>query len=204
MRSNYDDLMGLDMYDEGMGEMYNAQSAQEDAIAAGSSAIAILLGAWAMPKMPAPKDWTPENQHRMRAALAVLAGIVGSRMLIRYGNRDAAMAVLGGVGGLGIAQLVDSYLTPDKDGKRLLTIGTPFGEYGAYPDAGALSAGDEALLTAYSRDTGTLSALELTNVAAARGAFAGFAGPVVTNEALMGAVVQAETLGDGGYNAYLS
>jgi hypothetical protein len=206
MRSNYDDLMGLDMYDGLDGMEYTPEMFKEQLIAAGSSAVAIILAAWGMPKLPAPKDWTPENQHRMRATLAVVVGMLASRGLWNY-NRDAAMAVLGGVGGLGLAQLLDSYLTPDKDGKRLITIGTPFGDYGY--DSNALSAGDEALLTAYSRDTRTLSALELTNVASAPGAFAAYPdGPVsfgatgVNAETLMGAVVQTETLGN--YNPYMA
>jgi hypothetical protein len=203
MRNNYDDLMGLDMYDEGMGEFYSAEMLKDQLIAAGSSAAAILLAAWAMPKLPAPKDWTPTNQHNMRAALATVAGMLAARGLWGY-NRDAAMAVLGGVSGLGIAQLVNGYLftdkdgnpTKDKDGKLVMPLGTPLGDDGY--SYGALSAGDEALLTAYSPDTRTLS---LTEVASNRGAFQGTG---VNVEQLMGTVVATETLGEGGYNAYLA
>lgn len=205
MRTNYDDLMGLDMYDDGMGGFYDAEMLKEQLIAAGSSAAAIIFAAWAMPMLPAPKAWTPDSQHRMRAALAVLGGMLAARGLWGY-NRDASMAVLGGVAGLGIAQLVNSYVFMDKegkpilnkDGKPVLNLGNPLGDYGDYGyDPSALSAGDEALLTAYSPDTRTLS---LTEVGASRGAFGG---PVVTPEQLMGAVVATETLGEG-YNAYLS
>lgn len=201
MRNNYDDLMGLDMYDEGMGEFYSAEMLKDQLIAAGSSAAAILLAAWAMPKLPAPKDWTPTNQHNLRAALATVAGMLAARGLWGY-NRDAAMAVLGGVSGLGIAQLINGYLftdkdgnpTKDKEGNLVMPLGYPLGDVGGY----GLSAGDEALLTAYSPDTRTLS---LTEVASNRGAFGG---PVVNAEALMGTVVATETLGENGYNAYLS
>jgi hypothetical protein len=189
------------MYDEGMGEFYSADMLKDQLIAAGSSAAAILLAAWAMPKLPAPKDWTPTNQHNMRAALATLGGMLAARGLWSY-NRDAAMAVLGGVSGLGIAQLINGYLFTDKDGnpkkdsegKLVMPLGTPLGDAGySY----GLSAGDEALLTAYSPDTRTLS---LTEVASNRGAFQGTG---VTSEQLMGTVVATETLGEG-YNAYLS
>jgi hypothetical protein len=190
MRSNYDDLMGLEMYDDGMGQFYTADMLKDQLIAAGSSAAAIILAAWAMPKLPAPKDWQPVNQSRMRAALGTLGGMLAARGLWDY-NRDAAMAVLGGVAGLGLAQLIDSYLEMD------ILHGTPLGQY----TENALSAGDEALLTAYAPNTTTLS---LTEVGASRGAFAGFAGTGVTTEQLMGAVVATETLGDNAYNAYLS
>jgi len=200
MRTSYDDLMGLDMYDEGMMGLdgfYSAEQAKEQFIAAGSSAAAIMLAAWGMPKLPAPESWQPENQHRLRAGLGLLAGLLLSRGLWNY-NRDAAMAVLGGVGGLAVAQLIDSYLEMD------ILHGMPLGNL---PQSSALSAQDEALLTAYSPDTGTLS---LTEVAASRDPFAhargGMGGPIVTPEQLMGfggPVVAAETLGEG-YNPYLA
>lgn len=186
MRGNYDDLMGLDMYDDGMGDFYSAEMLKEQLIAAGASAAAIMLGAWGMPKLPAPKDWQPVNQSRLRAGLAVVGGMAAARMLWGF-NRDASMAVLGGVAGLGLAQLIDSYLEMD------ILHGSPLGQY----DENQLSAGDEALLTAYSPDTRTLS---LTEVGASRGAFSGTA---VTTEQLMGAVVATETLGEN-YGGYLA
>lgn len=190
MRSSYDDLAGLDMYDAGMGGLIpDMEEAKAQLLAAGSSALAIILATWGMPKVPTPKDWTEANQHRLRAGLAVIGGMLAARGLWNY-NRDAAMAVLGGVSGLGLAQLLDSFLEMD------ILHGTPLGQY----DANALSAGDEALLTAYSPDSGTLA---LTEVGASRPAFQGLGGPVVSNEQLMGAVVATETLGEG-YNAYLS
>lgn len=189
MRSSYDDLMGLDMYDDGMGDMgefYSAAMLKDQLISAGSSAAAIILAAWGIPKIPAPSSWSEINQHRMRAAIGVVGGMLLARGLWSY-NRDASMAVLGGVAGLGIAQLVDSYLDMNIFG----------GNTAVYP-LGGMSEGDEALLTAYSPDTRTLS---LTEVASSKGAFAGTG---VTSEALMGTVVATETLGENGYNAYLS
>ncbi len=187
----YDD-MDLDAYD--MGEMwYTGDQVRDSAIAAAAGGGAILLTAWAMPKLPAPEGWTPKAQSRMRAGLAILgAGLVGRGLWDV--NRDAAMAVMGGVGGLGIAQLVDSYFDIS------ILDGNPLG---TLPEDIELSAGDEALLEAYDNDAmGAMAALETPGVTEAPGAFAD---PTVTPEALMGfdgTVVQSETLGE--YLPYMS
>jgi hypothetical protein len=199
MRSNYDDLMGLDMYDDGMSGLLDMGMAREQAVAAGASAASIILAAWALPKLPIPAalNLTEVNQHRARAVVGILAGMLAGRGLWNY-NRDAAMAVVGGVSGLALAQLIDTYFDAN-----LLGGGYPLG---ALPEDSELSAGDEALLSAYGRDNSSaLSSLEATNVQASRGAFSEFAGPQVTNEALMGfgsAMVTGETLGR--YDGYLA
>jgi len=197
MRDNYDDLMGLDMYDDGMSEFVNMEMLKESVIAAGSSAAAIMLATWGLPKLAkaiVPDAWSEPAKHRTYAALQIIAGLGVGRGLWNY-NRDAAMAVIGGVAGLGIAHLVDTFFDAD--------LGPRF-QLGAYPDDDTLSAGDATLLSAYGSDNGqALAALEATNIRSAPGAFQGFAAPVVSNEALMGAVVQQETLG-AMYNPYLA
>jgi hypothetical protein len=201
---NYDDLSGLDMYDDGMGEIYSVDMLKGALIAAGASASAIVVGTLVLPKLTASEmlsKYEPTTRSRIAAVLSIGAGLVLGRLALPY-NRDAAMAIVGGLGGLGIAQLADSFL--DRD----LLHGTPLGALNAdqeYADQ-ELSDGDEALLSAYDEDSGSaLAALESSNVHAARGAFSGFEGPQVSQEALMGldaAVVQGETLGV--YNPYLA
>lgn len=192
----YDDLMGLDMYDDGMGEWYSADMLREQVMAAGASAGSILLASWALPKL-AEMEWMKKleepTRHRVTALLGILGGMVGGRLLWDK-NRDAAMAVVGGVAGLGLAQLLDSFFEANLLGH---------GASPMYP----LGSSDDALLAAYGSDNASaLAALESTNVAASRGAFGGFAGTVVNPEQLMGldaAVVAGETLGDNNYQSYL-
>ena len=214
----YDDLMGLDMYDglDDLGAIYSAKMFQDQLIAAGSSAAAILLASWGLPKLTASdfltKQITDETtRHRVGALIGIVGGAIASRVAWNF-NRDAAMAILGGVSGLGLAQLVDSFF------KETNMIGGgaakmyPLGSFGALPEDSELSASDQALLAAYGNDNGAaLSALEAANVAASRGAFGGLQGTVVNPEQLMGfgaldaAVVAAETLGEGGqYPGYLA
>jgi hypothetical protein len=203
----YDDLMGLDMYDDGMEGWYSTDMLRDQVIAAGSSAAAILLAAWALPKLSSSEmmsKYEEPTRHRVAALLGILGGMVGGRLLWDK-NRDAAMAVVGGVSGLGLAQLIDSYFDKNLIGGGAAAV-YPLGSFQAAD--GDMSVSDRALLSAYGDDgMGALSALEMTNVQSSRGAnFSGFAGTVVNNEALMGldaAVVAGETLGEG-YNPYLS
>jgi hypothetical protein len=191
--AKYDDMMELDMYD--MEGFYTGEQVRDSLIAAAAGAGSILLAAWAMPHMPAPAEWAPENKSRMRAGLTTVAGLLIGRGLWDY-NRDAAMAVIGGVAGLGLAQLADSFFPMQILG------GTPLG---TLPEDIELSAGDEALLEAYDSDgMSALAALETPGVTTAPGAFSGFADPTVTPEALMGfagTVVQSESLG---YSPYMA
>ena len=202
----YDDLMGLDMYDDGMGGLYSADMLRDQLIAAGASAASILLASWALPKvgkLEMLQKLDEPNRHRVTAGLGVLAGLLGGRLLWDR-NRDAAMAVVGGVAGLGLAQLIDSYFD-----KHLIGDGSaavyPLGSFAG--DDNSMSANDAALLAAYGNDNGSaLAALEATGVAASRGAF-GLAGTVINPEQLMGfeaAVVAGETLGQASYNPYLA
>lgn len=190
---DYDDMMGLSMYDDGMDGLMSPDMLKDSMIAAGAGAGAIMLASWAVPKIPAPASWTADNQHRFRAGIGILAGVAVGRGLWHY-NRDAAMAAIGGVAGIGLAQLIDSFL-----GGQVLK-GTPLG---AMPDEESLNANDAALLSAYENgNMGALAALESTNINSAAPAFSGLSDPTITREALMGTGVQMETL--GGYQPYLS
>jgi hypothetical protein len=172
-----------------------------------------LLASWGLPKLTAPdgilKSYEEDTRHKIGAITGIIGGMIAGRLAWNY-NRDAAMAIVGGVSGLGLAQLVDSFMKET----NLIGHGTakmyPLGSFGATDDDSSLSASDQALLAAYGDDNGTaLSALEATSVRASRGAFGGFAGTVVNNEALMGfngldaAVVAQESLGEQ-YPGYLA
>jgi len=189
-RNDYEDLYGLDMYD--MGAWVTPSMIQDSIIAAAAGAGAILLASWSAPMLPVPEKLkgTP-NASRLRAAVATVGGLLVGRLMWDW-NRDAAMAVIGGVGGLGLAQLVDSFFDIEIVGKPL----------GALPEDVALSEGDEALLSAYDYDQAqALAALGTTGITSAPSAFAD---PTVTPEALMGlhgTVVQGESLG---YNPYMA
>lgn len=193
----YDDMMDLDMYDDGMGEFMTLDMVRDQLIAASAGGGAILIASWLTPMLPVPEGWNGTVKgSRLRAAVAGVGGMLMARGLWDY-NRDAAMAVLGGVTGIAIAQIADSFFDLD------LLGGTPLGET---PEDMALS--DESLLSAYDNDgmaaLRSLEAMGTTGVTSAPGAFAQFADPTVTPEALMGfngTVVQGETLG---YNGYLS
>jgi hypothetical protein len=131
---------------------------------------------------------TEVNQHRLRAAVATAGGLIAARLVWDY-NRDAAMAIIGGVAGLGIVQLLDSFFD-------MKFVNNPLG---TLPEDVSLS-GDEALLSAYDRSQ-AMAGLESAAIARSPGAFSD---PTVTPEALMGfegAVVQQENLG---YNPYMS
>lgn len=190
----YDDMAGLDMYDgmDGLEAYLNPQMLQEYLMAAGAGAGAILLGTWLMPKLPAPTsamftDNAGLNAHRMRAGLATVGGVALGAFLLRY-NRDLGFAVMGGVAGLGLAQIIDSFVDAN-------FVGTPFGQLSADGDDMSGLSGDEDSSMA-------LATLESANVGAARPAFGD---PSITREKLQGfdaAMVQSETL--GGYQPWLS
>lgn len=202
----YDDLMGLDMYDDGMGGMYSAAMLRDQVIAAGASAASILLASWGLPKLASTammQKLDEPNRHRVTALIGILGGMLGGRLLWDK-NRDAAMAIVGGVSGLGLAQLIDSFFDANLLGGGASAI-YPLGDT-TYLSDGDLSASDRALLAYGSDSSHALSALEAANVKGSRGAFGG---PIVNTEALMGfngldaAVVAGETLGEQ-YNPYMS
>jgi hypothetical protein len=183
---NYDDMMGLE------GNLITPELIKEHLMAMGSGAGAIMLASYALPMIPMPTTWKPEDQARLRSGIAIATGVVAGRALYDY-NQNAAMAVVGAISGLGLAQLLGSMFTTN-----------PVKGFGLLPEEMELSGSDEALLAQYG-DYGAMNALasfEATSIQESRGAFAG---PTVTNEQLYGfqaPVVQAETL--GAYNPYLA
>lgn len=189
---DYDDMSDIGSFNFGsdLGEMYSADMLKDSLIAAGAGAGALVLSAFLLPKLPAPSMFTAQNQSRFRAGVGLLIAMGAGRAMWDV-NRDAAMGIIGGVGGVALAQLIDSFLGAD------ILRGTPLG---ALPDGSELSAADQAILAAYDSSR-TLASLETPGVQMSSGQFAD---PTVTREQLMGfgsAVVQTETLG---YQPYLS
>lgn len=188
----YDDMDGIGSFNFGsdLGEMYSADMFKDSLIAAGAGAGALVLSAFLIPKIPAPSMLTAQNQSRFRAGVGLVVAMLAGRGMWDV-NRDAAMGIIGGVGGVALAQLIDSFLGAD------ILRGTPLG---ALPDGSELSAADQAILDSYD-GARTLASLETPGVQMSSGAFAD---PTVTREQLMGfggTVVQTETLG---YQPYLS
>ena len=200
--SDYDDMMGLEFGDyegvDGLDGFLNAEMIKEALLASVAGGGAVLLTSYGV-RMAAEKIpfinqiQDPLLKAAVTSGIAFFTGLAGGRMLYEY-NREAAMGVIGGVGGLAMANLLDAAISKFTGNARM---GIGLGE------------GDESLLSDYDDQEGmeALAALEATGVTSAPGAFQGFADPSVTPEALMGlqgTIVQEETLGDMGYAGYLS
>lgn len=186
--ANYDDMAGLEFAE--FDELMNMEMAKEMGLAGVSGAASVLLATYGLQAL-AKVSWfatmTPQTRSQVMSGLAIVGGVVGGRALYHY-NRDAAMGVVGALGGLGLANLLGSFMTVNP-------LGAPLG---ALPEDMALS-GDESMLEAY--DYEALQGLGETDVQGNAGAFGMLADPSVTPEQLQGAMVQQETLG---YAPYLA
>lgn len=192
----YDDMMGLEFGDyEGLEAFLSADMVKEALIASTAGGGAILLSTWGVKKLNEQFNLTGNIENPLLKALVnsgivFLTGVLGGRAMYEY-NREAAMGIVGGVGGVAMANLIDAAIAQFTGSERM---GISLGEGDMmYGDADGMAA---------------LAALETTGVTAAPGAFQGFADPTVTPEALYGldgTVVQQETLGEmGAYAPYLS
>ena len=194
--SDYDDMMGLEFGDyEDLGALITPAMIKEALIASTAGGGAI-LGTVYLTKLASEKlklaEMIPDPLVRSAVVSAVtfFGGLLAGRGLYEY-NREAAMGVVGGLGGIAMANLLDAVIAKVTGSARMTT-----------------ALGDLEL-TQYGEDDGmeALAALETTSIQSAPGAFqrGGLSDPTVTPEALMGldaAIVQQETL--GGYNAYMS
>lgn len=191
----YDDMMGLEFGEYGgLSDIFNTQLLKEAFVASTAGGGAILGATWGVKKLAdllgMEKISDPLLRSSVTSAMTFFIGVASGRMLYDY-NREAAIGVVGGLGGLAMANFLDALISKMTGSARMLTA---LGENDYSP-------------TMYSDDgMRALAALEATSVQATAPAFQGLAGPVVTGERLMGleaAVVQSETLGDV-YPAYLS
>lgn len=194
----YDDMMGLDFgdYGGGMEQFLNAEMIREALIAGSAGGSAMLVTAWGVRQITENVELIanieqPLLKSAVTSGMALIAGLLGGRAVYEY-NREAAMGIVGGVGGMAMASFIDAAIA-QFTGREKMGI--------------SLGDADESLLAGYNDVAGmeALAALETTGVSTAPGAFQGFADSTVTPEALMGldgTVVQQETLGD--YAPYLS
>jgi len=191
----YDDMMGLEFGDyEGMEQFLNAEMLREALIASTAGGGAILLAAWAAKQASEATNLSTmiENPLLRSAVLSggtLLLGVIAGRSLYEY-NREAAMGIVGGVGGFAMAAFIENALAQFTGQEKL--------------QVASLGEGDD-YMTNYGGEEGmaALQALETTGVTTAPGAFQGVGDPSVTPEALFGlegTVVQQETL--GGLQAY--
>ena len=178
----YDDMMGLEF--GALDEIFNMQLAKEFGMAGVAGGASILAASYLMQKvagMEMLQKLEPATRTRVMSGLTILAGAAVGRGLY-YQNRDAAMAVAGGLVGLGMANLVGSWLPSNP-------LGAPLG---ALPEEMALNGADDQMLE---------SALAEAGVSQSAPAFGSFQGPTVTREALQGTMVEQESLG---YAPYLA
>lgn len=199
MLDAYDDMMGLEFGDyEGMEAFLNAEMLKEALIASTAGGGAILAAGWGVKKLSETLDLSTRIENPLLRATVIsggtfLLGVAAGRGLYEY-NREAAMGIVGGVGGFAMANFIDAAISAMTGNERMMP---------------SLGEGDD-YMTSYGSDDGmaALAALETTGVTSAPGAFSGMGDPSVTPEALMGldgTVVQQETLGGlGAYAPYLS
>lgn len=189
MAAGYDDMMGLEL--GGMSALLDAQMIKDAVVASVAGGGALLLGTYALNKL-LDQSWVPQfmkdNRKIVKGVSMIALGYIGSSQIYPY-NREVSLGVLGGMGAVGVASIINSFL-----GSNAVSL----------EGDDDLAASDEALLSNYD-GMAALAALEATSVETAPGAFQGFADPTVTPEQLMGfhgTVTQTETL--GGYAPYLS
>jgi hypothetical protein len=188
-----DDMMGL-AFGEGM---LDADVIKDHVMAAAAGGAAAFAAGYGISKLPLPAGWDPLMRTRVKLSIGAVAGI-GVARVIYDRNPEAAMAITGAVTGLSLLGLVMTWVKPE-DAMTLPGLSDAL-EADDMDDAD-----DEALLSMYDDDTGSMSDLATPGVTVAPPAFAGLADPTVTPEALFGlegTIVQEETL--GGYNAYMS
>lgn len=179
----YDDMDGLEYGD--LGGFIDMEMLKDTLVAGIAGGGALMLTSYVNNMLVEKVDFLQRDDENMQkvqtGAVQVVVGLVAGRAMLDY-SREAAMGIIGGLAAVGVANIVNGFLK-DK----------------AIPFSGM---DDESLLSDYGDGMEALAALETTGVTTAPGAFQGLGDPTVTPEALMGTVVQQETL--GGYAPYLS
>jgi hypothetical protein len=154
--SNHD-MMGLGMYDSSydLGAYLTPEMVKQHLMAGASGGVGILLVSTVLNKIDNPfaKDTdTPEDAtsnammwRRVKGGIAVVAGVLGGRMIYEQ-NRDAAMGFVGGVAGLGMADLIASFVN-DPASTTGPTVRTSLA--GGYLSGGDLASLEAAVSQAY-------------------------------------------------------
>ena len=188
------DMEGLEFGEYGgLGSWIDMEMVTDAMIASGAGAATLLAGTYGVDMLMSKVDFLrpadEDNQRRVKGLLQIVLGIAVGSQVYDANNRmrsAASMGIIGGLGAVGMANILNTFL-----GANAVSLD-------ALP-------GESSLLSAYSDDfdgVAALSALEATGVSSSPGAFAQFADPSVTNEALMGTIVQQEEL--GAYQPYLA
>jgi len=144
----------------------------------------ILLVSTVLSKIDQPTDGyfaDPVTFRRAKGVLAIVAGIFGGRALYDR-SPNAAMAVVGGVSGLGMADLVASFVPAAADGSQMVRTGL---------SGGHLSGAD-------------LRALEQAIATPMHAWQPGMQGTVTQSRMLSQAVTSATELGQPAYQGFLS
>lgn len=141
--ANKYDMMGLEMMDSSydLGAFMSPEMLKESLMSGASGAVGILAVSTLLNKIEQPAMFTGENAamnwRRTKGVAAVAIGVLGGRMIYEK-NPMAAMGFLGGVAGLGFADLVASFIN---DPAAAPTVRTQLA-------GGHLSGGDLAMLEA--------------------------------------------------------
>lgn len=199
----YDDMMGLEMYnDDGMGAWITPEMLKEHLMAAGSGAVGILATSALVQKVlktPAPPtdgSQTAEQratQEKMwsnyRGLASVAVGILGGRFIYDY-NRDAGMGFVGGVAGGALAQVLANLAGAPKDGDNagIPYLTTNLAQTEWSPSAYSLSAYDLAALES------TVATNAPSWAAGANGSLSALSAPVVREQSLAGTVTTTEDI----------
>jgi hypothetical protein len=134
------DMMGLEMYDSSydLGSYLTPELVKEHLMAGVSGGVGIALVSTILGKINKP-DMIESDMtwRRVKDGLAIVIGVLGGRLMYDR-NRSAAMGFVGGVAGLGIADLLASFV--NEPGAEP-TIRTQF-------SGGNLSGADLAMLEA--------------------------------------------------------
>lgn len=117
----YDDMMGLEMYGgDGLGAWLTGDMLKQQLMAGAVGAGGILLTATVLGKIDQPASITdPMNWRRIKDLIAVGVGVLGGRAL-HDRNPSAAMAFVGAVAGMGIADAVASWVPANSDGSPMV------------------------------------------------------------------------------------
>lgn len=118
--SNYD-MMGLGMYDSSydLGALLDPEAIKSHLMSGASGGVGILLVATLLNKIEKPSMFSDPvtgdtNWRRTKSVIAIAAGVLGGRLMYDK-NRDAAMGFVGGVAGLGFADLIASFVNDPAD-----------------------------------------------------------------------------------------
>lgn len=142
-------MFGLEMYDSSydLGAFLDPEAIKSHLMSGAAGGVGILTVATLLNKIDQPSmfEATPAgamNWRRSKDALAIVIGVLGGRAMYDK-NRDAAMGFVGGVAGLGFADLIASFVNGDGEA----TVRTQLA--GGHLSGGDLRALEAAVSQAY-------------------------------------------------------